>query len=366
MLIAAALLFLLALVAANLDLSWLSPPRLNALAMRQLPVPFQIRDPWVDGLGPVIVAAVGLLLLQRLPRRPWAYALANGCLLFFSLRYYLWRSTTLNTAHPVSFVLSAVLFLCEGFYIVTLLMECLPSFWFDPVSRRRQADAQLAEVRSEPCLVDVFITTYNESPRQVRRAVEACLAQSYGRRIIHVLDDGARDEFRQLAALLGVRYLSRGSNLHRKAGNLNNALAQTSAPLIAVFDCDFIPYENFLERTLGFFGQSDVAIVQTPQHCFQPDFHARSLAVDAIMPSDVATFYHYQQALQDRFNAVICVGTSCVVRRAAREGIGEHAELMVDAGEAWGDDVATVLERARQFAPYRVTWLEEPLHPAAI
>jgi len=52
--------------------------------------------------------------------------------------------------------------------------------------------------------------------------------------------------------------------------------------------------------------------------------------------------------------------------RAAREGIGEQAELMVDAGEAWGDDVATVLERASRLAPYRVTWLEEPLHPAAI
>ncbi|MFN9058187.1 MAG: glycosyltransferase, partial [Cyanobacteriota bacterium] len=303
-LIASLLMFLLALVAANLDLSWLSPPRLNALAMRQLPESFQIRDPWVDGLGPVVVAAVGLLLIQRLPRRPWAYALANGCLLFFSLRYYVWRSTTLNTAHPLSFLLSAVLFVFEGVYIVMLLMEFLPSLWFDPVSRRLQADAQLAAVREEPYQVDVFITTYNESPRQVRRCVEACLAQSYRRRSIHVLDDGAREEVRQLAASLGVHYLSRDTNQHRKAGNLNNALAQTSAPLIAIFDCDFVPYENFLDRTLGFFSQPDVAIVQTPQHYFQADFHSRSLAVDELMPSDVSMFYHYQQVIRDRFNAV--------------------------------------------------------------
>ncbi|MFN9070904.1 MAG: hypothetical protein ACK5WI_08485, partial [Cyanobacteriota bacterium] len=176
-LIASLLMFLLALVAANLDLSWLSPPRLNALAMRQLPESFQIRDPWVDGLGPVVVAAVGLLLIQRLPRRPWAYALANGCLLFFSLRYYVWRSTTLNTAHPLSFLLSAVLFVFEGVYIVMLLMEFLPSLWFDPVSRRLQADAQLAAVREEPSQGDVFITTYNESPRQLLRCCEACRPQ---------------------------------------------------------------------------------------------------------------------------------------------------------------------------------------------
>jgi L-alanine-DL-glutamate epimerase-like enolase superfamily enzyme len=52
--------------------------------------------------------------------------------------------------------------------------------------------------------------------------------------------------------------------------------------------------------------------------------------------------------------------------RAARQGLGGEAELMVDAGVAWGNDIETVLERARRFASYRVTWLEEPLHPDAI
>lgn len=374
LLIATILLFWIALAAANLDLSWLTPPRLNAQAMRQLPVPFQIRDPWVDGLAPVVVAAVGLLLIQRLPRRPWAYALGNGCLLVFSVRYYLWRSTTLNTAHPVSFVLSFAIFLLEGVYVLMLLMEYLPSIWFDPVSRREQADAQLPEVRLEPHLVDIFITTYNEPVRQVRRAVEACLSQSYGRRTIHVLDDGAREEIRGLAERLGVHYLGRKSNIHRKAGNLNHALMRTTAPLIAVFDCDFVPYGNFLERTIGFFSESDVAIVQTPQHYFQPDFHARGLAVDAIMPSDVATFYHYQQVVRDRFNAVICVGTSYVVRRAALESIGGYVTTCIIedyqtstrllAG-GWRviylDEVLSVGEAPDRFRDYldqRLRWLQ--------
>jgi L-alanine-DL-glutamate epimerase-like enolase superfamily enzyme len=52
--------------------------------------------------------------------------------------------------------------------------------------------------------------------------------------------------------------------------------------------------------------------------------------------------------------------------RAAREGLGESAELMVDAGWAWGEDDAAVAERCRRFAPYRLTWLEEPLHGDAI
>ena len=52
--------------------------------------------------------------------------------------------------------------------------------------------------------------------------------------------------------------------------------------------------------------------------------------------------------------------------KSAREGIGNDAELMVDAGVCWGNDVETVLERAKTFSKYRVTWLEEPLHPDAI
>ncbi|MBI3857106.1 MAG: mandelate racemase/muconate lactonizing enzyme family protein [Planctomycetes bacterium] len=52
--------------------------------------------------------------------------------------------------------------------------------------------------------------------------------------------------------------------------------------------------------------------------------------------------------------------------RAAREGLGPEPQLMVDAGWAWGRDVDAVADRAKRFAPYRLTWLEEPLLPDAI
>lgn len=47
--------------------------------------------------------------------------------------------------------------------------------------------------------------------------------------------------------------------------------------------------------------------------------------------------------------------------RAAREGVGPDVELMVDAGLCW--DTATAIRRARQFEPFNLAWLEEPLHP---
>ncbi|HVR86410.1 MAG TPA: mandelate racemase/muconate lactonizing enzyme family protein [Planctomycetota bacterium] len=58
--------------------------------------------------------------------------------------------------------------------------------------------------------------------------------------------------------------------------------------------------------------------------------------------------------------------TDVALVRAAREGLGPEPELMVDAGWAWGRNVEAVLDRARRFAPYRLTWLEEPLFPDAL
>jgi L-alanine-DL-glutamate epimerase-like enolase superfamily enzyme len=58
--------------------------------------------------------------------------------------------------------------------------------------------------------------------------------------------------------------------------------------------------------------------------------------------------------------------------RAAREGLGDERSngpeprLMVDAGVAWNEDAATAYARAVAFAPYRLTWLEEPLSPDAV
>jgi L-alanine-DL-glutamate epimerase-like enolase superfamily enzyme len=52
--------------------------------------------------------------------------------------------------------------------------------------------------------------------------------------------------------------------------------------------------------------------------------------------------------------------------RAAREGMGADAQIMIDAGVVWGDDYETAYVRAKRFAQFSPTWLEEPLAPDAI
>ena len=52
--------------------------------------------------------------------------------------------------------------------------------------------------------------------------------------------------------------------------------------------------------------------------------------------------------------------------RAAREGMGPEAQIMIDAGVVWGRDYETAYHRAEAFAQFSPTWLEEPLAPDAI
>jgi L-alanine-DL-glutamate epimerase-like enolase superfamily enzyme len=47
--------------------------------------------------------------------------------------------------------------------------------------------------------------------------------------------------------------------------------------------------------------------------------------------------------------------------REARRGLGDEADLMIDAGLVW--DAKTAIQRARAFSEQRIFWLEEPLSP---
>ena len=50
--------------------------------------------------------------------------------------------------------------------------------------------------------------------------------------------------------------------------------------------------------------------------------------------------------------------------RGARAGIGDDATLLIDAGCVW--DARTALQRAQDFAQYKIGWLEEPLRPGDV
>lgn len=52
--------------------------------------------------------------------------------------------------------------------------------------------------------------------------------------------------------------------------------------------------------------------------------------------------------------------------RAAREGMGNDNQIMIDAGVVWGTDFETAFDRTAVFSEFSPTWLEEPLAPDAV
>ena len=323
------LFFLITLGSANISLSWLTPIELNNIETKSIPRIFQVNDPIRHVIMPICLFIIGQAGIKLFPRNRYTIAIANGTLIFAATRYIIWRLLTINTAHPLSFAMSLLIYLYELLFVVILFAEFIPSTTFEPRKRSLEADKSEAMTHAETAAVDIFIATYNESTRQVRRCIHACKSQLYKNKRIYVLDDGHREEIKELAHQLNVNYITRNDNRHRKAGNLNNALPQTYGEYILVLDCDFIPFNNIINRTLGFFKNNQVAIVQTPQHYFMPDFHARNLGVEALMPSDVDMFYNYQQVVRDNYNSVICVGTSYLARRSALESIGGYVTTCI-------------------------------------
>ncbi len=171
----------------------------------------------------------------------------------------------------------------------------------------------------EGATVDVFITTYNEPEELVRATAIAALAIRYPHET-YILDDGARPSVRALAEEIGVGYVTRsadwtGKSRHAKAGNLNNALMETSGEFLLVLDADQVPSPEVLDRTLGYFTDPEVALVQTPQ-VFS------NVAAGDPLGSRAPLFYGPIQQGKDGWNAAFFCGSNAVLRREALMQLG--------------------------------------------
>ena len=273
----------------------------------------------------LFIAAQGVIKLSPQPQ-VWSQRLVGTAFLALFVRYFLWRSlSTLNFSNPADGIFSVSLFVMELMAMVGGAFQML--LLFTAKNRDREADkysVAVKENRYSPS-VDIFIPTYNEPDFIVKRTIMGCQAINYDRKKVYVLDDTRRKSIEQLAKELGCEYITRSDNSHAKAGNLNNALVQTNGELIVVFDADFVPTTNFLERTVGFFQKERIALLQTPQSFYNCDPVARNLGLEKVLTSEEEVFYRYLQPIKDGAGSVVCAGTSFVARRSALQDIGYFA-----------------------------------------
>ncbi len=183
---------------------------------------------------------------------------------------------------------------------------------------------RVAPPAPEGSTVDVLIPTRDEPVWMVRRAILGAQAIRYPH-ATYVLDEGNRVEVARLSEELGCAYvptpLARG-----KAATLNQALRESEAEFVAVFDADHVPVPEFLDRTLGYFQDERVVFVQTALDFYNVDSYEHRYDVASRRTwHDQALFFRVTQPGKDRWNAALFFGSCAVFRRRPLEEVGGFA-----------------------------------------
>ncbi|HEX8227146.1 MAG TPA: glycosyltransferase [Candidatus Saccharimonadales bacterium] len=220
-------------------------------------------------------------------------------------------------------VLFSLLILGEIFHLFQILGYCY-TVW----DNRLKA----TYVRAFDSPVDVFVTVCGEPVEIVRETAEAILKMRYnGTFKVHLLNDGfvaKKDnwqEIEDLATELGINCITRRTPGGAKAGNINNALAQTDSPYFVVFDADHVPHENFMEEVMGYFADPMMGFVQTPQFYKNQGVNA----ITRIAWQQQTLFFGPIMAGKNRLNSAFMCGTNMAIRRTAIAEAGGMCEFNI-------------------------------------
>jgi len=247
---------------------------------------------------------------------------------YSTFRYAFWRASTAASffrdpgTHwtTLDAVFIGMLLLAEGYACVVLVLGYVQVLW--PL---RRAPVPLPDDPKYWPAVDLLIPTVDEPLSVVRFTALAAMNIDWPADKLHVyiLDDGAREEFREFAEEAGIGYMSRDDRRHAKAGNINDALAQLDSPFVAVFDCDHVPTRSFLQVTMGWLLRDQkLAMLQTPHHFYSPDPFERNLDQFRAIPNEDELYYGVVQDGNDFWNATCFCGSCAVLRRSALDEVG--------------------------------------------
>ncbi|MEO0649935.1 MAG: glycosyltransferase, partial [Planctomycetota bacterium] len=213
--------------------------------------------------------------------------------------------------------------------------------------------------------VTVQLPIYNER-NVVERLVEAAGALRYPRERleIQVLDDST-DDTADLAraAVAGLQargldadHVRRPDRRGYKAGALDYGLRTARGELIAIFDADFVPQPDFLERLVGEFDDApDVGMVQARWGHINRDQSVLTRAQSALLDGHFVIEHTARAAAGHYFNFN---GTAGLWRRAA-----------IDAAGGWEHDTLTEdldLSYRAQLAGWRFVYRPDVVAPAEV
>jgi cellulose synthase/poly-beta-1,6-N-acetylglucosamine synthase-like glycosyltransferase len=204
--------------------------------------------------------------------------------------------------------------------------------------RHRNCTAVAKERFQDLPFVTVQLPFYNEM-YVVQRLIDAACAFDYPRDRfeIQLLDDST-DETQKIARTAAEEWRRRGIDVHYvhrenrsgfKAGALENGLKTARGEFIAIFDADFVPQPDFLQKTIHHFTDPKVGVVQGRWEHINRDYsfltRAQAILLDGhfIMESNT----RFLSGRFFNFN-----GTAGILRRKTIEEAGgwEHDTLTED------------------------------------
>ena len=212
--------------------------------------------------------------------------------------------------------------------------------------------------------VTVQLPIYNEM-YVADRLIDAVCALDYPRDLleIQVLDDSTdettsvaeRAVRRHAAAGIDITYLHRTDRHGYKAGALEAGLKVANGEYVAIFDADFIPTTDFLQRTVQFFTDPKVAMVQARWGHINQDYSLLTKIQSILLDGHFVLEHGGRNRSGHFFNFN---GTAGIWRRTAIE----------DAG-GWQHDTLTEdldLSYRAQLRGWRFVFLQDLVAPAEV
>src|SRR5258708_27453668 len=232
----------------------------------------------------------------------------------FTARYFVWRLLhTMNPAARVFFY----------FFLAAELLSFLESVLFYFITWNPTHYAQPKTIPGHT--VDVFIPTYNEPVELLRETVVCAVNMRYPHKT-YILDDGNRNEVRELALEFDCGYIARSERTNAKAGNLNNAFGQTDGEFIVTLDADHVASPELIEDLIGFFTDPKIAVVQATQDFYNLDSFQHNVNWSTRAGwQQQELFFSVIQPGKDRYNAAFYCGSPGILRRSALQAIDGFA-----------------------------------------
>ncbi len=249
-------------------------------------------------------------------------AAGKGLLIINTIVALIYFSWWLNPSHIGQPFLYAALFFGEIYHLIMSL-----TFWQTIWPGKVKPNIKNLVLPLNPS-VDIFITVAGEPVGVVRQTVEAAKNISYRNKKIYVLNDGfvAKKEywrdFENLAKNLQVECITRKIPGGAKAGNINNALKQTSGEIVVILDADMVVHQDFLKKVLHYFSNPRIAFVQTPQ--YYKNYPLNEVTCGAWEQQEF--FFLLITEGKSRSNSAIICGTNVAIRRTALNQVGGMCE----------------------------------------